>query len=212
MTEGPTNRPPPLPGRSPGRKIVTQVPAVEARAPGLRGPLDPWPEVRAKQPSVPDVAALVAAQVAEAFSRLPAVQAEPEHPDKALGAAVRTILKQAMPIAAAAIVGAVLTAYTRPTADPAKVEAQATQLKGNDKTLDTLDARIRKLEGHDSAGRAWAQEWAPFELQLWTKLGVKIELPDAYTPIRVVTPPNWAHVKAPPIFEVQTSPPLPPRD
>ncbi len=185
---------------------------MEARADGLRGPLDVWPEVRPKQPSVPDVAALVAAQVADALSRLPGVQVEPEHPDKALGAAVRTILKQAMPVVAAAIVGAVLTAYTRPTADPAKVDAQATQLKGNDKTLDTLDARIKRLEGHDSAGRAWAQEWVPFELQLWTKLGVKLDLPDSYTPIEIVTPQSWSQVKAAPLFKVKTSPPLPPRD
>jgi hypothetical protein len=203
VPETPTHRPPP----ERPRKLVTQVPAIEARAAGLRGPVDPWPAVREKQPSAPDLAAL-AAQVAEALSK-----GQPEeHPDKALGAAVRTLLKQAAPIAAAAIVGAVLTAYTRPTADPAKVDAQAVQIKGNDTSLDALEKRVKSLETHDSGQRAWSQEWAPFELQLWSKLGVKIDLPNNYTPIKTVTPQSWARVKSAPLFEVQTSPPMPPSD
>lgn len=221
MTDSPTNRPPPN-LRTGGRKLVTQVPALEARADGLRGPLDPWPEARQKMPSASDIQLVIDARVAELLKGAAVtLDAPPEskgelHKDRLLGAAVRELVKQVAPILATAIVSAVVTVVVtlvvHPSADPAKVDAQATQLKGNDKTLDTLDTRIKKLEAHDSAGRAWAQDWVSFDLQLWNKAGVKTEMPDAYTPIRVVTPPNWARVKAPPLFEVQTSPPLPPRD
>lgn len=213
MPDAPTIPPPP---ERRGRKLVTQVPAIEARAPDLRGPLDPWPEVRPKKPSASDIQSIIDARVAELLSGA-TVEKPPEskgefHKDRLLGAAVRELVKQVAPIAATAIVSAVVTVVVtmvvHPSADPAKVDAQATQIKGSDTALIALDTRVKKLESHDSAGREWAQQWAPFELQLWSKLGVKIELPDSYTPIRTVTPAGWARVKAAPIFEVQTSPPL----
>lgn len=204
---------PTLPPRKPPRPAGR--PALETAAPILRGPLAP-PEVRQKQPSVPDVTALVAQAVADAVAGMPkpAAPQSPagEHPDQALGAAVRTILKQTAAVLAAAIVGAAVTAYTRPTADPAKVEAQAVQIKGSDAAVIALQADVSELKRWRGSMGAWAQDWAPFELQLWNKLGVKVEMPKEYREIQTVTPQHWAQVKAPPLFEVRTSPPLPPKD
>ena len=210
MTDDTPTDPPPR--RLPPRKLVTQVPAVEERAPALRGPLDPWPETRPKQASAPDLAALVASQLAEALKTLPGAQPDAEHPDKALGAAVRTIAKQVAGILAAAVVGAVATTFIRPSADPAKVDAQATQIKGNDAAVIQLQTDVAELKRWKVAMRDWAVPWTSFELQIWNRMGVKVALPDTITPIQVVTPARWAQVKSSPLFEVQTSPPLPPRD